>query len=131
MATLTRQQLQAMNTKDETFFKELGTRIALARKAQQLTQQQLAEQLGIAQQTMAHYEGGRLKVSAALLPQLAQILSLSLDELLGLPATRQGSKRGPVSRLEQQIDVISRLPRAKQKLVSEILDNVIGKTEEQ
>ncbi|MEH2922906.1 helix-turn-helix domain-containing protein [Samsonia erythrinae] len=131
MATLTRQQLQAMNTKDETFFKELGTRIALARKAQQLTQQQLAEQLGIAQQTMAHYEGGRLKVSAALLPQLAQILNLSLDELLGLPAPYRSGKRGPASRLEQQIEIISQLPRTKQKLVSEILDNVIGKAEEQ
>lgn len=78
---------------------------------------------------MVHYEGGKLKVSAALLPQLAQILSLSLDELLGLPAPRRSGKRGTASRLEQQIEIISQLPRTKQKLVSEILDNVIGKTE--
>ncbi|QTF09858.1 helix-turn-helix domain-containing protein [Brenneria izadpanahii] len=132
MAVLTTRQLQqAMNTKDEQFFKQLGARIAQARKEQQLTQTQLAEQLGIAQQTMAHYEGGKLKVSAALLPQLAQILNLSLDELLGLPAPRKRGKRGPASRLEQQIEIISQLPRTKQKLVSEILDNVIGKAEEQ
>ncbi|WP_330985467.1 MULTISPECIES: helix-turn-helix transcriptional regulator [Enterobacterales] len=130
MATLTTRQLQqAMNNKDEAFFKQLGTRIAQARKEQQLTQTQLAEQLGIAQQTMAHYEGGKLKVSAALLPQLAQILNLSLDELLGLPTQGRSGKRGPASRLEQQIEIISQLPRTKQKLVSEILDNVIGKTE--
>lgn len=128
MATLTTQQRNAMNTRDEQFFRELGARIALARKALQLTQQQLAEQLGIAQQTMAHYEGGRLKVSASLLPQLAQILNLSLDELLGLPA-RRAAKRGPTSRLEQQIDAIRQLPVTKQKFVSELLDNVIGKTE--
>ena len=130
MAVLTTGQLQqAMNTKDEQFFKQLGARIAQARKEQQLTQTQMAEQLGIAQQTMALYEGGKLKVSAALLPQLAQILNLSLDELLGLPAPRRSSKRGPASRLEQQIEIISQLPRTKQKLVSEILDNVIGKTQ--
>ncbi|SFN22814.1 DNA-binding transcriptional regulator, XRE-family HTH domain [Izhakiella capsodis] len=128
MATLTRQQRNAMNTRDEHFFREMGARIALARKALQLTQQQLAEQLGIAQQTMAHYEGGRLKVSASLLPQLAQILNLSLDELLGLPV-RRATKRGPASRLEQQIDVIRQMPVTKQKFVSEMLDNVIGKTE--
>ncbi|ACT06772.1 transcriptional regulator, XRE family [Dickeya chrysanthemi Ech1591] len=128
MATLTQQQRHAMNTKDEPFFKELGARIALARKELQLTQQQLAEQLGIAQQTMAHYEGGRLKVSASLLPQLATILNLSLDELLGLPA-RRTAKRGPASRLEQQIQIISQLPKTKQKFVTEMLDNVIGKTE--
>ncbi|MBD8146545.1 helix-turn-helix domain-containing protein [Pantoea agglomerans] len=128
MATLTRQQRNAMNSRDEHFFSELGARIALARKELQLTQQQLAEQLGIAQQTMAHYEGGRLKVSASLLPPLAQILNLSLDELLGLPA-RRTSKRGPTSRLEQQIDAIRQMPMTKQKFVTEMLDNVIGKTE--
>ncbi|WP_323840757.1 helix-turn-helix domain-containing protein [Photorhabdus africana] len=130
MARLTHRQIQAMKTKDETFFKELGARIALARKEQQLTQQQLAEQLGIAQQTMAHYEGGRLKVSAALLPLLAQILNLSLDELLGLPSVRRNSKRGPSSRLEQQIEIISQLPKARQKFVSEMLDTVIGHSRE-
>lgn len=54
MATLTRQQRNAMNSRDEQFFRKLGARIALARRELQLTQQQLAEQLGIAQQTMAH-----------------------------------------------------------------------------
>ncbi|MBT0716700.1 helix-turn-helix transcriptional regulator [Rosenbergiella epipactidis] len=128
MAPLTQQQRNAMNSRDEQFFRELGTRVALARKEQQLTQQQLAEKLGIAQQTMAHYEGGRLKVSASLLPQLVQILNLSLDELLGLPAKRT-AKRGPASRLEQQIDMIRQMPMTKQKFVSEMLDNVIGKIE--
>lgn len=124
-------QQEAMNTKDELFFKELGARIAMARKEQQLTQQQLAELLGIAQQTMAHYEGGRLKVSAALLPPLSQILKLSLDELLGLPTVQRFSKRGPTSRLEQQIEAISQLPKTKQKFVSEMLDMVIGQTQEE
>lgn len=124
-------QQEAMNTKDELFFKKLGARIAMARKEQQLTQQQLAEQLGIAQQTMAHYEGGRLKVSAALLPPLSQILKLSLDELLGLPTVQRFSKRGPTSRLEQQIEAISQLPKTKQKFVSEMLDMVIGQTQEE
>jgi len=126
MAPLTQQQRNAMNSRDEQFFRELGARVALARKEQQLTQQQLAEKLGIAQQTMAHYEGGRLKISASLLPLLAQILNLSLDELLGLPA-RRTAKRGPASRLEQQIDTIRQMPMTKQKFVSEMLDNVIGK----
>ena len=51
--------IATMNTRDEQFFKELGTRIAQARKDHSLTQQALAEQLGVAQQTLAHYEVGR------------------------------------------------------------------------
>lgn len=111
MATLTQQQHDAMNTKDEIFIKELGARIATARKEHNLTQTELAVQLGIAQQTMAHYEGGRLKISVALQPQLAQILNLTLDELLGLPTAKRAGKRGPTSRLEQHIEIISQLPK--------------------
>lgn len=130
MVTLTPQQHDAINTKDEIFIKELGARIATARKEHNLTQTELAEQLGIAQQTMAHYEGGRLKISVALLPQLAQILNLTLDELLGLLTAKRAGKRSPTSRLEQQIEIINQLPKTKQKFVSQMLDTVIGNREE-
>jgi transcriptional regulator with XRE-family HTH domain len=127
---LTKQQLQTMARNDDDFFKELGARIAKSRKELSLTQSQLADSLGIAQQTMAHYEGGRLRVSASLLPEIAEILNLSLDELLGLSATKKIGKRGPASRLEQQIQIISQLPKTKQKFVSEMLDTIIGNSGE-
>ena len=55
-----------MSTKDERFFKDLGARVAQLRKDQALTQAQLAERLGIAQQTLAHYEVGRLRAAGPL-----------------------------------------------------------------
>jgi transcriptional regulator with XRE-family HTH domain len=118
----------AMNTKDEQFFKELGARIAQARKDHGLTQQDLADQLGIAQQTMAHYEVGRARVPASMLPILAQLLTLTLDELMGQPAPKRarGTKRGPPSRLQQQIEAIAQLPKTKQQFVSQMLDTVLA-----
>ena len=119
-----------MATKDSAFFKALGERIAAARKERGLTQQQLADQLGIAQQTFAHYEGARARIAADLLPPLAELLDLSLDELLmGQPTVRLPGKRGPASRLEQQLDAIARLPKAKQKVVAEVIDSVIAKAQ--
>ncbi|KAE8754905.1 helix-turn-helix domain-containing protein [Paraburkholderia madseniana] len=118
----------AMNPKDEQFFKALGARIASARKAHEFTQQQLAEQLGIAQQTLAHYEGGRLRLPASLLPELTRTLGLSSDELLGQNVTPDG-KRGPSSKLQQQIEAISRLPKARQRFVSEMLDTVLAQSQ--
>lgn len=117
-----------MNSQDEHFFKELGARIATARKAHGLTQQQLAEQLGLAQQTLAHYEVGRARMPASLLPELARLLTLSLDELMGSPVVRAtaGRSRGPTSRLHQQIDAIERLPKTKQQFVSQMLDTVLA-----
>jgi transcriptional regulator with XRE-family HTH domain len=114
-----------VNSKDERFFKSLGARIAQARKDQNLTQQQVSEQLGIAQQTLAHYEGGRLRLPACMLPPLAQMLGVTVDELLGQDVKPKG-KRGPTPRLQQQIDRISHLPKTKQHFVMEMLDMVIA-----
>jgi transcriptional regulator with XRE-family HTH domain len=114
-----------MAVTDKAFYRELGARIATARKAQGLTQVQLAEALGIAQQTLAHYEGGKLRVAVALLPPLTQLLGLSVDELIGTPAKR-GGKRRPAPRLQQQIERLSMLPQAQQRLVMQMLDGVIA-----
>lgn len=113
-----------VNDQDEQFFKSLGARIASARKTQHLTQQELADQLGIAQQTLAHYEGGRVRFPASILPLLVQVLGLTPEELLG--QERPKGKPGPTSRLQQQIERISQLPRTKQHFVMEMLDTVIA-----
>lgn len=127
MAAFTLQTL-VVNSKDEHFFKDLGARIAQARKDQGLTQQQLADQLGIAQQTLAHYEVGRLRIPASLLPTLAQLLTLSLDELFGTALPKRRGKRGPMSRLQQQIEAVEQLPKTKQQFVSQVLEAVLAQT---
>jgi len=116
----------AMNSKDETFFKKLGTRVAQARRSQGLTQEELSAHLGIPQQTLAHYEVGRTRFPVSMLPKLADKLNLSLDEMLGREATHAPGKRGPVSRLQQQVDAISQLPKAKQRFVIEMLETVLA-----
>lgn len=113
-----------VNGKDEQFFKALGARVAQARKARNLTQQQICEQLGIPQQTLANYEGGHVRLPASMLPPLAQILGLTLEELLGQEPKK--GKRGPEPRLQQQIDRISKLPKTKQHTVMEMLDMVLA-----
>lgn len=117
-----------MNTQDEQFFKELGARIAQARKEHGLTQQALADQLGVPQQTLAHYEVGRTRFPASMLPTLARLLTMSLDELMGhaVAPVKRGTKRGPTSRLHQQIDAVEQLPKAKQQFVSQMLDTVLA-----
>jgi transcriptional regulator with XRE-family HTH domain len=116
-----------VNSQEAQFFKDIGTRIARARKEQGLTQQQLAEHLGIVQQTYAHYEMGHVRFPASTLPILGQVLGLTPEELLG--QERPKSKRGPTSRLQQQVDRISQLPRPKQHLVMEMLDMVLSQAQ--
>ena len=113
-----------MTPHDEQFFKELGARIAELRKEQGLSQQALADQLGIAQQTFAHYEVGRARMPVSLLPALAQIFGVAGDELLGL---RNGTgKRGPAPKFQKQLERIAQLPRARQQVVMDMLDGVLA-----
>lgn len=113
-----------MTPKDKSFYERLGRRIAQHRKAQGLTQVQLAKILGIAQQTMAHYEGGRLRIPVAMLSLLAKALSVSVEDLIGeAPVSKK--KRGPTSILQRQIEQIGLMPRAKQKFITEMLEALI------
>jgi len=125
MATLFLQRwIEMMLHTEKRFFQDVGLRVAQFRKAQNLTQVQLAEMLGISQQMVASYEVGRRRIPLSLLPRLAQGLTVSVDALLG---TGNGTtpKRGPTPKLQQQLERLSRLPRAKQRFVSEMLETVL------
>ena len=115
--------VRLMTSNEEQFFKTLGARIAELRKEQGLSQQALADQLEIAQQTFAHYEVGRARMPVSLLPELARLFGVGVDELLGL---RNGTgKRGPTPKFQKQLQRIAQLPRAQQRLVIQMLDGVL------
>ena len=108
---------------DKRFYQALGKRIAERRKAQGLTQVELAERLGVSQQTLAHYEVGRLRVAVAMLPVLARELAVPVEDLVGVPVTK--GKRGPAPKLQRQIEQIQKLPRSRQRFVMQMLDTVL------
>ncbi|PWK79471.1 helix-turn-helix domain-containing protein [Fulvimonas soli] len=85
----------AVTATERAFYVELGQRIATLRKAQGLTQVQLAKALGVAQQTLAHYEAGRLRLLAGALPTLADQLGVGVEDLIGAASKRRNGKRGP------------------------------------
>jgi transcriptional regulator with XRE-family HTH domain len=113
-------------TPDETaFFRQLGTRIAERRKAQGLTQAQLGELAGVTQQQIASFEIGRRRVPVSTLPLLAKALDVSIETLIG-GSTKAAGKRGPAPKLQQQLERISQLPKARQRVVSEVLDSLLA-----
>ena len=122
----------AISSDERQFFVAMGERIAHLRKARNLTQAQLAEVLGVAQQTVQGYEAGSRRIPVSTLPVVAETLSVSLDELFGSQAKAvraSGSKRGPVPQWQQHIEAISRLPRSRQQFVSDMLRNVLGQAD--
>lgn len=123
----------AMSPDEQPYFQALGQRIAKARAAADLTQVQLAEALGLSQPQLAFYELGKRRVPVSMLPGLAKVLGISIEALIAdddaariAATTPRRTRRGPVSRLEQQLDAIAKLPKARQKFVSDMLDTVLA-----
>ncbi len=116
--------VRTMTDDEQQFLKTLGSRIAQLRNELGLSQQAMADQLGVAQQTYAHYEVGRIRMPVSLLPEIAQFFGVSVDELLG--RKNGAAKRGPAPKFQQQIERLSQLPKAKQKVVMEMLEGVLS-----
>lgn len=124
MGPFVQSSIETMSQEEKRFFKELGARVAQLRKEQGLTQVQLAEALGTAQQQIASYEVARLRIPASMLPRLARALGVSLEALIG--EAEKPAKRGPTPKLQQQLERLSALPKPKQRAVMEVLEAVLA-----
>lgn len=114
-----------ISVEERAFFVSLGERIASLRREHGVTQVQLAEALGVSQQTMQSYEVGRRRIPVSALPAVARTLSVSLDELFGEESKGSG-KRGPAPRIQQRLERLAQLPRNQQRLVMDMLDAALG-----
>ena len=109
----------------QQYFKELGERIAQLRKSRGWSQAGLGKEVGLSQQMIADYESGqKLHLPLCRILDLAEALQVDVTELLGTE-TGTGRKPGPSSKMERQISQVRRLPKSKQKFVTEFLDTVL------
>lgn len=100
-----------------------GAKLAELRKAAGYTQQELAEALGTSQRMIAYYESPQAMPPAALLPQIASVLGVSTDELLGVRPARKRVK--PASRLERRLQQIEKLDPKPRKRIVQLIDSFI------
>ena len=68
----------------------LGERIKALRRRAGLSQEQVAEQVGVSRQAVAKWEAGQSAPSTKNLRKLAQVLQVGLEELAGEPAAACG-----------------------------------------
>lgn len=76
----------------------------------------------------ASFAIGRRRFPVSLLAALATGLAVTVVELIGVPERRPPGKRGPAPKLQQQLERISQLPKAKQTMVSEVLDSLLAQS---
>ncbi|MFY9314846.1 MAG: helix-turn-helix domain-containing protein [Burkholderiales bacterium] len=116
--------IAAVSPEDKRFFKEMGARIAQLRKEQNLTQQALADELGLSQQIVASYEIGRRRIPVSTLPKLAHTLGVSVEALIG--AQEPPAKRGPTPKLQRHMERISQLPKTQQRFLLQMIETALA-----
>jgi len=105
---------------------EVGGRIAELRQGLGLTQRQLAEKLGVPQSNVAYWEAKAPAPPGEVLPSLARVLGVSVDELLGVAPVR--TKCVPAKgRLQVVFEEASKLPRRQQQKVAEFVEAFVEK----
>lgn len=75
--------------------KRVGALIALLRRSQGMTQQQLADRIGVTNRAVSKWETGQGLPDVAVLPDLAQALGCTVDELLAGKTDRPESGASP------------------------------------
>jgi transcriptional regulator with XRE-family HTH domain len=85
------------------------------------SQRDLAAEIGISHRMIAYYEGETEYPPAHLLPQLAKVLGVSTDELLGLEKKKRNGKVRD-TRLWRRFSQVEKLPPAERKPIIQVLD---------
>jgi transcriptional regulator with XRE-family HTH domain len=101
-----------------------GQRLHELREAAGLSQQQLADKLGVSQRAYSHWERRPVALRPDQLQSLASALSLPVEALL---ANGESKKRGsgPAGKMRQLFTSASKLPRGQQEKILSILQPFI------
>jgi len=106
----------------------IGARISQLRKDKGMTQKELAERLEVSQPVVSDYENDVIRLPADIVGEIAQILEVTSDELLGLK--RESRSTGSVKnrRLSRRLQAIDALPKRDQEALLRTIDAFISKT---
>jgi len=100
----------------------LNARLIALRKQRDLTQQQMADSLGIHVNSLKKYEAGQAQPSLEALKKIALALHVSTDFLLF-----EEQERGPSQELALQFEAISQMPPDDQDAVIRVIEAMIVK----
>lgn len=99
-----------------------GERVARIRKERGITQIELARRLDLTQARVSHYECGRIRLHADMVAEIARILEVSADELLGLKPSKTSTLiSAEERRLWKHFRLVAQLPERDQRAVLRLI----------
>lgn len=100
----------------------LATRLVVLRKEKGLTQQEMADRIGLHVNQVRRYEAGSAQPSLEALKKIAVALSVTIDSLAFGP-----EERGPDEELRLQFEAVSHLPAEEKRIIKALLEGMIVK----
>ena len=88
---------------EDTASLTLGKRILYHRKRLGLTQDQLAEKMGVTAQAVSKWEHDLSCPDVTAVPRLAELFGISTDELLGVPRTAEEPRKSHVGEVVEEV----------------------------
>lgn len=108
---------------------EFGRRLTAIRQQRGLTQTQLAERINATQRVISYYETVADSAPGPIIAQLAQVLDVSADELLGLrppKKARQITEDPKTKRLWKKFQLVQQLPEKDQRAVIRLVNSLVS-----
>jgi len=102
---------------------EIGKKIQSIRKRRGLTQNELGGKIGLTREAIASYETGRTQLMITTLMDMASILHVSVNEILGLE--RKNPEITITRRWAKRMIIIENLDESIKKHILRTLDDVI------
>lgn len=100
----------------------IGARLIALRKEKGLTQQEMADKIGLHVNQIRRYESGSAQPSLEALKKIAVTMSVTIDSLVFGPG-----ERGPEEDLRLQFEAVSQMPEEEKKIIKALLEGMIVK----
>lgn len=100
-----------------------SSRLTLLREKVGISQRELARQLGVHHSNVGFWERSSTMPPADVLPPLAKLLGVTVEELLGQPKTR--SAPAPGGKLGQLFEQVAKLPRTQQARIAGTIEDML------
>jgi transcriptional regulator with XRE-family HTH domain len=104
-----------------------SSRLTTLREKVGISQRELARQLDVHHSNVSFWERSGNMPPADVLPSLAKILGITVDELLGQPKTR--SAPTPGGKLGQLFEQVAKLPRTQQARIAGTIEDMLLATQ--
>lgn len=112
-----------MAIKDDEMLRELGIEIRSIRKALRMTQEKLADEVGVTFKHVSDIERGRTSLSAILLVRIATALKVTPNDLLNFGEAAEDS-HDPRILSEKLLGLLKGKPKLQVELIRRLVEEV-------